>query len=79
MTAPARPVQLQVNLAGAWKTVIRFDASDDLASQNAQEGALRLHEADPASSWRITTRDSYPVVLRQLGRNTYGLWMDRSE
>lgn len=78
-TAPAhveRPAQLQANLAGAWKTVLTFDAGDDVAAEKIQQGALLLHEASPATSYRITTRERYPVVLRDLGKNTYGIWMD---
>lgn len=71
-----RPAQLQANLAGAWKTVLTFDAGDDAAAEKIQQGALLLHEASPATSYRITTRDRYPVVLCHLGKNTYGIWMD---
>lgn len=77
MTTTAHPAQLQVNTAGAWKTVLHFDAGDDAAAEKVQQGALLLHEAAPGSSWRIATREHLPVVLRHLGRNTYGIWIDR--
>lgn len=77
MTADKRPVQLQANVAGAWKTVLIFDAGDDHAATNVQVGVAQLYEAAPGTSWRIATRDRIPVVLRHLGRNTYGLWVDR--
>ena len=75
-TSTERPAQLQANLAGAWKTVLTFDAGDDVAAEKIQQGALLLHEASPATSYRITTRERYPVVLRALGKNTYGIWLD---
>jgi hypothetical protein len=71
-----RPVQLQVNLAGAWKTVLHFDAGDAIASDKVQQGALMLHEAAPNADFRIATRERHPVVLRHLSKGTYGLWMD---
>lgn len=70
-----RPVQLQVNLAGAWKTVLCFDAGDDAVAEKVQCGAQMLHEAVPAASWRIATRDKLPLALRHMGKNTYGLWI----
>ncbi len=78
MTAAQRPVKLQANVAGAWKDVLLFDAGNDHAAANVQAGVAQLYEAAPGTSWRITTRDRVPVVLRHLGRNTYGLWVDRS-
>ena len=78
VTKPApRPVQLQANLAGAWKTVLYFDAGDDAAAENVQHGVVMLNEAAPATAWRITTRGALPEVLRHLGKNTYGIWMDK--
>lgn len=78
VTKPApRPVQLQANLAGAWKTVLYFDAGDDAAAENVQHGVVMLNEAAPDTAWRITTRGALPEVLRHLGKNTYGIWMDK--
>jgi len=74
-----RPAQLQVNTAGAWKTVVTFDASDDVDATKVQEAVAALHQVDQKPSWRITTTASYPVPLRHLGRNTYGLWIDTKE
>ena len=79
VTKPApRPVQLQANLAGAWKTVLYFDAGDDAAAENVQHGVVMLNEAAPDTAWRITTRGALPEVLRHLGKNTYGIWMDKN-
>lgn len=80
-TAPAqrRPAQLQVNTAGAWKTAVTFDASDDVAATKVQEAVEVIHQVDQQPNWRITTATSYPVPLRHLGRNTYGLRIDTKE
>ena len=78
VTKPApRPVQLQANLAGAWKTVLYFDAGDDAAAENVQHGVVMLNEAAPDTAWRITTRGALPEVLRHKNKNTYGIWMDK--
>ena len=71
-----RPVQLQVNLKGAWKTVLQFDAGDTEAAERVQTGVVMLYEAAPVTSWRITTTASLPMVLRHLGKNTYGVWVN---
>ena len=76
-TPTARPVQLQANVAGAWKTVLYFDAGDDAAAEKVQQGVVMLNEAAPDTAWRITTRGALPEVLRHLGKNTYGIWMDK--
>ena len=79
--APAqrRPAQLQVNTAGAWKTVLKFDATYEAEASRVQEAVQLLHQVDQQPNWRITTAASYPVPLRHLGRNTYGLWIDTKE
>lgn len=71
-----RPVQLQVNLAGAWKTVLHFDAGDATAAAQVQQGAVMLHEAAPITSFRIASQDRHPVVLSAMSKSTYGIWMD---
>lgn len=71
-----RPAQLQFAQSGPWKTVLTFDAGDDAAANQVQQGALLLHEVSPTTSYRITTQDKVPVVLRHLGKSTYGIWMD---
>lgn len=62
-TQVARPVVLAVNNSGAWKTVIRFDAGDDLASARVQVHAEELGHIDPAITWRIATAEPLPCVL----------------
>ena len=77
MSAPeaARPVQLQVNTNGAWKTVARFDACDQPKVDAATQAATALHEVDKHVGWRIATVDRHPVVLMAMSLSTYGLWM----
>jgi hypothetical protein len=70
-----RPVQLQVNNSGAWKTVMRFDAGDEGLGGAAQRAAQQLWEADQRTSWRIATDERHPVVLRAMSAGTYGVWM----
>lgn len=74
--ATLRRVQLQVNLLGAWKTVLHFDASNATECEKVQQGASMLYEASPAASFRIATRDSHPYVLSHMGNSTYGIWID---
>ena len=71
-------MQLQVNTAGAWKTVAHFDAGSDLAASQIQEAAEVLHQVDPSTYWRITTAASRsPIVLRHMGKSTYGIWVNK--
>lgn len=73
----ARPVQLQVNTTGAWKTVLQFDAGNATAAEQVKQGAQMLHEAcSGRSAFRIATCDRHPLVLSHMGGSTYGLWMD---
>jgi hypothetical protein len=74
-----RPAQLQVNTAGAWKTVVTFDASDDVDATKGARSRSGSPPGGPEAQLRITTTASYPVPLRHLGRNTYGLWIDTKE
>lgn len=60
----SRPIQLQVNNSGAWKTVARWDAGDDEASENAHEAVALLGVVDSNCTWRIATREDHPVVLK---------------
>ncbi len=76
-TPTTRPVQLQVNTNGAWKTVLKFDAGNANAAGQVQQAAQMLHEASGGrSAFRIATIDPHPMVLRHMGQNTYGIWMD---
>lgn len=72
-----RPVQLQANTNGAWKTVLRFDADNAAAAERVRQGAQMLHEAcSGRSAFRVATCDRPPLVLSHMGSSTYGLWID---
>jgi hypothetical protein len=58
-----KPVQLQLNNSGAWKTIVRFDASDEKKSDMAMGSAAALQAVDGSARFRITTRDSLPTTL----------------
>ena len=58
-----KPVQLQVNNSGAWKTVCRFDADDLEACDTVIEAAQNLQAVDAGLKFRIVTRDSLASVL----------------
>lgn len=74
---PLRPVQLQANTNGAWKTVLQFDAGNAAAAERVRQGAQMLHEAcSGRSAFRIATCDRHPLVLSHMGGSTYGLWID---
>lgn len=62
-----KPVQLQLNNSGAWKTIASFDAEDAVATGYIHEAAKMLHMVNPGGKFRIATRDSLPVVLMRLG------------
>lgn len=61
-----KPVQLQLNNSGAWKTIARFDADDAAAGDCAQKGALLIFAADSNSKFRIATAEALPSVLLRL-------------
>ncbi len=61
-----KPVQLQVNNSGAWKTVLRFDAADECAGDQVQRGCLTLAQAVPDLRMRIATVEALPLVLTYL-------------
>lgn len=63
----AKPVQLQLNNSGAWKTIASFDAADAIATGYIHEAAKMLLMVDPGGKFRIATRDSLPLVLMRLG------------
>ena len=61
----SKPVQLQLNNSGAWKTVASWEATDDSASTKVHEAVELLGQVNEAFTWRITTRADYPVVLKR--------------
>ena len=69
--------QLQINISGAWKTVVLFDSGRDQALEKIQQGATLMHQVNAKSSWRIATCEGRsPAVLSHMGPSTYGIWID---
>lgn len=68
--AQPRPLKLQINTAGAWRDVIRFDLSDgDEVLHHAENLALRSAHAGQVSLRVIIPGDTAPLQLwtRQRG------------
>ena len=61
-----RPVQLQLNNAGSWKTLAKFDAgNDDQADKARMVGQLLGELGGPRTTLRIATCEALPIVLVQ--------------
>ena len=58
----ARPVTLQINNSGAWKTIARFDAGDEDMGDKARAAGQLLGELSPCTL-RIATDEPMPCVL----------------
>ena len=59
-----RPVQLQLNNAGSWKTLAKFDASDDDQADKARVAGQLLGElGGERTTLRIATDEALPCVL----------------
>lgn len=65
-----KPVQLQLNNSGAWKTIVKFDAAEDDISDKVVAAAIFLSGIDETARFRIATRDALPEVL---------IYMDKGE
>ena len=61
-----KPVQLQLNNSGSWKTIVRFDAADDAVSDQVVQAAVQLQTVDSSAIFRIATCDALPQVLTRL-------------
>ena len=57
-----RPVKLEINNSGAWKTIARFDAGNDESADKARAAGQLLGELSPCTL-RIATDESLPCVL----------------
>jgi hypothetical protein len=63
-TLAPRPVRLELNNSGAWKTLARFDAGDEAAADKAQRAGQLLGELSGGrTTLRICTDDALPCVL----------------
>lgn len=58
-----KPVTLQVNNSGAWKSVIRFDANDDMKSTQVLDAADTLARIDGRSKFRVVMDNGLQAVL----------------
>lgn len=61
----SKPVLLQVNNSGAWKTVAKWDATDDAASTKAHDAVDLLGQINDTYTWRIATGDGDQLVLKR--------------
>lgn len=63
-TKRKKSVKLQVNTAGAWKDVVRFDADDARATDQVTDAAEALGQVGGgAITFRIVSDDPLPCVL----------------
>lgn len=62
---PSKPIQLQLNNSGSWKTVARYDAGCEFDVDHAYRAVSALTAINPNSTWRIATDESHPLVLRR--------------
>ena len=61
-----RPVQLQLNNAGSWKTLAKFDAGNgDQGDKALMVGQLLGELGGTRTTLRIATCEAMPVVLAQ--------------
>ena len=59
-----RPVQLQLNNAGSWKTLARFEAGNASQEDKARAAGQLLGELGGArTTLRIATCEALPIVL----------------
>lgn len=62
--AAARPVRLELNNSGAWKTLARFDAGDDEQCDKARAAGQLLGElGGTRTALRICTDEALPCTL----------------
>jgi hypothetical protein len=66
-----KPVQLQLNNSGAWKTIVKFDADTETIVGKVMEAAIALQAVDPSAKFRISTRHSLPLVLMHLDKGDW--------
>lgn len=66
-----KPVQLQVNNSGAWKTVCRFDADDQESGVKVMDAAYSLQQVDASLKFRIATGDGLANSLMHLEKGEW--------
>ncbi len=58
-----RPVRLEINNAGSWKLIARFDAGNEAFADKACAAGQLLGEINPGSTFRLATDEALPHVL----------------
>jgi hypothetical protein len=66
-----KPVQLQLNNSGAWKTVVKFDAADQPTSDKVVEAAVALSAIDMSTRFRVATHDGLQQVLLYIDKGEW--------
>jgi hypothetical protein len=66
-----KPVQLQLNNSGAWKTIVKFDAADDANSDKVMAAGIFLSGLDHTARFRVATRDPLPHVLMYMEKGEW--------
>lgn len=69
--AKTKPVRLEVNRAGAWKSVMPFDAADEHAADQVMAATQALHHVG-GGKWRICTDEALPCALMYLDKPQAG-------
>ncbi|MGE0446166.1 MAG: hypothetical protein AB7P99_13135 [Vicinamibacterales bacterium] len=71
----SKPCKLQMNNSGAWKDIVRFDASEDERTDDLLNAAAQLAdvvndgEKKPYMTLRVVSDERIPAVLmRYVGR-----------
>lgn len=78
-TAPEpRPVRLEINNAGSWKLIARFDAGNEALSNKACAAGQLLGEINPTSTFRLATDEALPHVLMRWNA-VRGWWIVASD
>ena len=71
ITVHRKPVQLQLNNSGAWKTVVKFDAADQSTSDKVVDAAVALSSIDTSVKFRIATHDALQQVLLYIDKGEW--------
>lgn len=69
--ASVKPVHLQLNNSGAWKTIVSFDAANDQVVGQVMEAAVELQRIDASARFRIASKDSLIGALMYLDKGEW--------
>lgn len=62
---PVKPVRMEVNWRGGWKSIIGFDGADEAAAEAVKRAAITLCRFG-GGVWRICSDDALPQPLAYL-------------